>query len=299
MLDVKLILGHIHPSRIEKGWGKLNGHFIWKGRHMIKTTLHEDVLQLTLCKYEEIMPGASVSAYLVDGLLIDTGPAHTAEELMDHLKNMELKTVVNTHHHEDHIAANKLLQDHFSVDIFAHPLAVDKINHKANLYPYQEEVWGYPVPSKVKTLGNSIGTDNYFFEVIHTPGHDRDHICLFDKKNGRLFSGDLFIGTRPTTSRPMEDNWQTIKDLKRVRALDPQIIFSASGLVVADPGKRLDKVISALEKIGNTVTKLHNKGFAPNKIMTEIFGKESPMAEGTQDQFSSENMVKCFLKGLV
>ena len=266
---------------------------------MIKTTLHEDVLQLTLCKYEEMIPGTFVSVYLADGLLIDTGPAHTAEEFMDYLRNMDLKTVINTHHHEDHIAANKLLQDHFDVDIFAHPLAVDKINHGADLYPYQEEVWGYPVPSKVKALGNSIVTDNYFFEVIHTPGHDRDHICLFDEKNGRLFSGDLFLGTRPSTSRPMEDNWQTIEDLKRIRVLDPKIIFSSSGLVVNDPGNRLEKVINALEKIGNTVTKLHHKGLKPNKIMTEIFGKESPMAERIQYQFSSENMVKCFIKRLV
>ncbi|MBU4316816.1 MAG: MBL fold metallo-hydrolase [Proteobacteria bacterium] len=264
---------------------------------MFKATPFEDVLQITLCKYEEMVPGAVVSAYLVDGLLIDTGPAHTAEELTDFLAGKTLTVVANTHHHEDHIAANKFLQDRFGVDIFAPPLAVSKINQTPELYPYQEEVWGYPVPSIVIPLGRSISTEKYHFDVISTPGHDRDHICLFDAKNGRLFSGDLFLGTKPVASRPMEDNWQTVEDLKRIRALNPKVIFSASGLVVNDPIQRLDKVIAALEAIGNTVTNLHQNGMTPRQIMTEFFGKEAPIAERTQAQFSSENMVKCFLIG--
>lgn len=265
---------------------------------MIKTTLYDDVLQITFCKYEEMTPGAIVSAYLVDGLLIDTGPAHTAEELVDFLNDKELEVVVNTHHHEDHIAANKLLQDTFGVDIFAHPLAINNINQPADLFPYQVEVWGYPVPSDVRPLSNHIRTDHHDFEIIHTPGHDRDHICLFDSDHRSLFSGDLFLGTKPTRSRPMEDNWQIIEDLKSVRALDPGIIYSASGLVLFDPRQRIDDVITALEEIGEKVRQFHQKGMASQHIMELIFEKESPMAEITQYQFSSENMVKCFLKGL-
>ena len=263
---------------------------------MLKTTLFEDVLQIMLCRYDEMVPGAVVSAYLVDGLLIDTGPSYTAEELTRFLEGHQLTAVVNTHHHEDHISANKFLQDRFAVEIFAHFLSVDKISQTPNLYPYQEEVWGYPVPSIVKPLGNEIRTQNCLFEVIHTPGHDRDHVCLFDGKNGRLFSGDLFLGTRPVSSRPMEDNWQTIEDLKKIRSLNPKSIFSASGLVLFDPVPRLDKVIAALEEMGNTVKNLHQKGMTPHRIMERIFGREAPIAERTQTQFSSENMVRCFLK---
>ncbi|MBA3027738.1 MAG: MBL fold metallo-hydrolase [Desulfobacteraceae bacterium] len=263
---------------------------------MIKSIPYEDVLQTILCKYDEPMPGAVVSAYLVDGLLIDTGPAYTAEALADFMTDKKLTCVVNTHHHEDHIAANKFLQDRFGVEIFAPALAVSKINQTPELYPYQEEVWGYPVPSIVMPLRKSISTEKYHFDVIPTPGHDRDHICLFDAKNGRLFSGDLFLGIKPVASRPMEDNWQTLEDLKRIRDLNPKTIYSASGLVVSDPKPRIDKVISALEEIGNIVNKLHGQGLTPLQIMEKIFGKEAPIAERTQAQFSSENMVKCFLK---
>jgi hydroxyacylglutathione hydrolase len=265
---------------------------------MIKTTLYEDVLQLTLCKYDAMIPGSFVSAYLVDGVLIDTGLAHTAEALLALLKGKELKSVVNTHHHEDHIGANKLLQDHFGVDIFAHPLAVDKISEPADLYPYQVEVWGHPVPSVAKQLGRRFQTDRNNFEIIHTPGHDRDHVCLLDADSGILFSGDLFLGTNPTRSRPMEDNWQIIEDLKQVCALHPKVIYSSSGMVFSDPRKRLETVIATLEEIGDKVKHLYQKGMTAQQIMERIFVKESPMAEMTQFQFSSVNMVKCFLKSL-
>jgi glyoxylase-like metal-dependent hydrolase (beta-lactamase superfamily II) len=262
---------------------------------MIKSTPYADVLQITLCKYPEMMPGTFVSAYWVDGLLIDAGLAYTAEELTDFLMDKQLNTVVNTHHHEDHIGANKQLQDRYGVEVFAPPLAVDKINQLADLYPYQAEVWGYPIPSVVKPLGNQVRTAKYSFEMIQTPGHDRDHVCFFDSENGRLFSGDLFLGTKPSRSRPMEDNWQIIEDLKQVKALNPRIIFSASGMVINDPRPRLDAVISALENIGGKVREFHHQGMTSKQIMKRIFGEESPMAETTQFQFSSENMVKCFL----
>jgi hydroxyacylglutathione hydrolase len=50
------------------------------------------------------------AAYLVDDLLIDTGCFYTAPELMAYLQDQEISQVVNTHHHEDHIGGNALLQ---------------------------------------------------------------------------------------------------------------------------------------------------------------------------------------------
>ena len=163
---------------------------------MIATQEFEEVLQIKLCRYTEFIPAATVSAYLVDGLLIDSGPAHTAEELADFLRDRKVKTVVNTHFHEDHISANQFLQERYGVEIFAPPLSVDKINKPANLYPYQEEVWGYPIPSQVKPLGRVISTEKFSLEVIPTPGHDRDHVCLFEPNHRWLFSGDLYVGTK-------------------------------------------------------------------------------------------------------
>ena len=247
-----------------------------------------------MSRYPDFRP--VTSAYLLDGLLIDSGPAHTAEELTDFLKDREIRIVVNTHHHEDHIAANALLKERYGVELLAHPLAVNKINQPAILYPYQEDAWGYPIPSQVKEIGDSISTQHFRFEVIHTPGHDRDHICLFERKNGWLFTGDLFVGTRPNVVRPMDDVRQIIADLKKVKDLRPQILFPAPGSVRTEPVPVLERTIQYLEDLGHKVMELSNKGLSPTEIVQQIFGNEPPLAELTQQQFSSLNLVKSLLK---
>ena len=262
---------------------------------MLATTEYGQVTQIKLCRYPD-NPGGTVSAYLVDSLLIDSGPAYTAEELTEFLKGKGVKTVVNTHYHEDHIAANALLKERYGVELLAHPLAVNKINQPATLYPYQEEVWGYPIPSQVNKIGDTVATDNFRFDVIYTPGHDRDHICLFERKHGWLFTGDLFVGTRPNVVRPMDDERQIIADLKKVKDLRPKILFPAPGKVRTEPVPVLEQTIRYLEDLGQKVMELHDKGLSPADIVKQIFGNEAPIAELTQQQFSSLNLVKSLLK---
>jgi endoribonuclease LACTB2 len=260
---------------------------------MIETMQHGDVLQIRLCRDAGF---TAVNAFLLDSLLIDTGPACTAEELAAFLRPRGVGIVVNTHHHEDHIAANTFLQERYGAEIFAPPLAVNKINRPAELYPYQEQVWGYPVPSRVKPLGTDIRTESYTFEIIRTPGHDRDHVCLFERKQRWLFTGDTYTTTQPVVCRPMEDQWQILKDLKTLRALEPRILFPAPTRVSMQPLEKLDRTIAYLEDLGARIEGLHRKGMDPDEIRQEIFGEESPMAEMTQQQFSSLNMVRSFLR---
>ena len=68
---------------------------------MLAATRYGDVTQIRLCRYTDFRPGTYVSVYLVDHLLVDSGPAHTAEELANFLKDKQVKTVVNTHHHAE------------------------------------------------------------------------------------------------------------------------------------------------------------------------------------------------------
>ena len=265
---------------------------------MIMTTQYEEVTQIKMNRYPEFNPGYSVAAYLVDGLLIDSGQAHTAQELTDFLKDKEIRTVVNTHYHEDHISANALLKDRYGVELLAHPLAIDRINQPATLYPYQEEVWGYPIPSQVEEIGDNVTTPHFRLEVIHTPGHSDDHICLFERRQGWLFTGDLFVSTRPNVARPEENQRQIIASLKKVKDLMPRALFPAArgGRIVTDPVPVLEETIRYLEDLGQRVMELDDKGLSPVDIREQIFGDEAPLAEFTQQQFSSLNLVKSYLK---
>jgi len=272
---------------------------------MLEVSSFEDVTCIRMSPTMGGKPSAWVACYFVDGLLVDTGPAHVSEELMRFLENKKVQKVVNTHYHEDHIGSNAAIQKNFSIDIFAHPKAVPKINKPAKLFPYQEMVWGYPDPSKTQKIGKRIDTENYQFEVVHTPGHCDDHICLFEPRKAWLFPGDLYVSEKPNVARPEERQWEIIASLKKVRALKPRIMFPAPGNVVTDASAVLDRTIVYLESLGERVQRLHEKGMSPAEIRDVIFGQEATLSFGgqkltfrdlTNDQFSTENLIHSFLK---
>jgi glyoxylase-like metal-dependent hydrolase (beta-lactamase superfamily II) len=63
------------------------------------------------------------------------------------------------------------------------------------------------VPSTATTLlddGDEIDLGGRVLQVMHTPGHSPDSICLFDERNGLLFGGDT-INTGPIYAQ-LEDS---------------------------------------------------------------------------------------------
>ena len=63
---------------------------------MIEFTSHGEVQQIRLSRYPDFPVATWVCAYLIDGLLIDTGPAYTAQELTAAMADRNLKLAVNT-----------------------------------------------------------------------------------------------------------------------------------------------------------------------------------------------------------
>jgi hypothetical protein len=119
---------------------------------------------------------------------------------------------------------------------------------------------------------------------------------LWEKTNGWIFTSDVYISTRPVACRSTDDMWQTLADLENIRALNPQVLFPAPTHVVHEPAAKLDELIAYLEELGGKIVDLYQKGKSVERIKEEIFGPEDMFAQMTQQQFSSLNMVKSFLK---
>ena len=60
-------------------------------------------------------------------------------------------------------------------------------------------------PTALLKDGDSIDLGERTLEVIHTPGHSPDSICLLDKKNRILFTGDTFF-PGPLYAHPQDVN---------------------------------------------------------------------------------------------
>jgi glyoxylase-like metal-dependent hydrolase (beta-lactamase superfamily II) len=240
------------------------------------------------------------AAYRVGELLIDSGCAHTAGEMVSSLEgSVPPRLVLITHAHEDHIGANAALQARFGARILAHPLALPVMAAPGALKPlhaYRRLVWGYPAPSSGAPLGDRVASEKISLQVIPTPGHSVDHVAFFEPDRGWLFSGDAFVGGQDRELRPLSDAWQIVSSLRRLQALDAAVLFPGSGTVYHRPGPVIARKIAYLEELGGRILELHRRGLSPRRIRSELFGGERAIAWLTTWDFSTLNLVRSFLR---
>ena len=269
---------------------------------MLKTTHYDAVTRIDMARTMAGRDYYWTTAYIVDGMMVDTGCAHTAWELSESLKNESLIRIVNTHSHEDHIGANGILQQQREgLEILAHPLALPIMaepRKKQPLQPYRRIMWGWPTPSNGQPVHNEelIKTKHYCFQVIYLPGHSPDHICLYEREHCWLFTGDLFIGGKDRALLAECNIGQIISSLKYIANLPVKRFFPGSARVRENPREELEFKISYLEKVGNRVLELHQKGWSVQAIANSLFGGPKLLEFLTFGHFSRRHLVLSFLR---
>jgi glyoxylase-like metal-dependent hydrolase (beta-lactamase superfamily II) len=241
-------------------------------------------------------PAYFTAAYWVDGLLVDTGCAHTARQFISALKGWNVDQVVNTHSHEDHIGANANTQETFLCPIWAHPDALPILRNPRlqPLQPYRRLFWGWPKPSQAEPIGQWIKTGHHRFQVIHTPGHSPDHICLFEPDHGWLFSGDAYIGGQDRALRQGYEIYGIIDSLKRLAELPVRMLFSGSGTVRSEGRKHLREKVDYLEQTGERIRSLRDQGLSARRIRRRVFDRELPITYVTLGHFSGLRLVQSY-----
>jgi glyoxylase-like metal-dependent hydrolase (beta-lactamase superfamily II) len=264
---------------------------------VIETAGFEGVTQIRMSRELEGRPVYWVAAYLVDGLLVDTGSSHTSGELTAFLAGKNLEKVVNTHYHEDHVGGNHDIMNAFPVEAYAHPDAVPLIADRHELYPYQEFAWGYPVPTSVKPLSAVVTTERHAFEVLETPGHCAGHICLLEPARGWCFTGDLFARENPKYIRPEENLGELVWSMRRLVDVpsDRLVLFTSVGKIIPDGRRALTECMRYLTDLAEKAKGMERAGSSVDDIVNGLFGGEHFFAELTNGQFSTENLVRSLL----
>ena len=269
---------------------------------MLKTSKYESVTRFDLARTLAGRGRYWTTAYLLDGLLIDGGCAYSARELVKALEGVPLTHILNTHAHEDHIGANGLLQRLYpKIEILAHPLAIPVLadpRRLQTLHPYRQLFWGWPEPSRSRPLLDEtwIETENFRLQVLYTPGHSPDHICLYIPERGWLFTGDLFVGGRERALREDYDIRQIIASLKRIAALPSTVMFPGCARIRENPKVELESKITYLEEFGNRVLELHHKGWDTDAIVRALCGKPMFIEIFTLGNFSRRHLVLSYIK---
>lgn len=270
---------------------------------MINTEHFGDITQFIMGRLIDGRPIYTMACYYIDGLLIDTGPIHVADEIEAAFADYPVDMIVNTHHHEDHIGNNIIFQNKFAVSRtyashLAVPLIVEPGLWTGRLRSYQHLAWGEPTASQASPIPNVINTKSYEFEVIATPGHSPDHICLLEPKQGWLFAGDVFVREKVPSLRSDENVTQMLSSLHKLLQYEFSTLFCSSGLVVTDARAALRRKIAYWKELGDKIKESYQQGLEPDAIRERLLGKETILYGPTEGDFGKINLVLSFINGI-
>lgn len=95
------------------------------------------------------------------------------------------------------------------------------------------------VPVVLPADGDEVGP----LVAVATPGHAPDHVCLL--AGATCFAGDLVMGEGSVMIMPDEGSLAAyLESLRRVRALDLDVLCPGHGPYVWDPAAKLDEYVS-------------------------------------------------------
>ena len=236
-----------------------------------------------------------VSAFLIDGLLIDCGHHHARKEFLNLLNIDKVEMGVLSHHHEDHFGAAKILMNDYNIPIYATKVTAFLIRPKILIPPERSLAWGTPDPCIVKELLNirEINTSRGKFKIIPSPGHCKNLISFFQEEKRYLFCTDAMADNKQTVIFNWENANIILKTLHEFRALKPKYVFSSSGRVFSV--KDIDDLIRFWTDIKQQSNELYKNGVKPSLIVKKIFGSESWVKRSTGGDMSRENLIRSLL----
>lgn len=109
-----------------------------------------------------------------DAVIIDPSWDLAELDLIIKRNSLNVRYIVNTHHHFDHTTGNEQM---------ARSTGAPVAQHEASELPHDVSL----------RHGDAVAFGDSALEVLHTPGHSKDSICLVG--DGKIFTGDtLFVG---------------------------------------------------------------------------------------------------------
>ena len=102
-----------------------------------------------------------------------------ANPIIKYLENnrIELKFILNTHHHYDHVGGNQKLKEKYGASVIGYR-GDEKRIPEIDILLDDQETWIYK---------------NFEAKIIHVPGHTLGHICFYFNKEESIFTGDTLF----------------------------------------------------------------------------------------------------------
>ena len=235
--------------------------------------------------------------YRIGETLIDAGPSNQWSTIKRVLKPLDIKTLLITHHHEDHSGNANRIAKLKKLKPYAPLLGRSKL---AKGYPtplLQKIIWGSPLKVETEILPdqlliNADTPSQAKVIAIPTPGHAKDLTCLFLPEQKYLFSGDMYISKSLKYLRSDENLEQLIHSLKKLIALDFEILFCPHRGIVEEGKKALEEKLQNLLNLCSEAQKLMAQGFKEQDIIVQLLGPEDGLAKISKFNISKGNLIR-------
>lgn len=129
--------------------------------------------------------------------------------------NLQVKQIVITHAHIDHVGGAMKLRTATGA-----PILLNQNDYALLKMLDIQAAWiGVPPPGKIEidrsiTAGETVSAGSHTAQILHTPGHTEGSICLYFEPEKKLIAGDtLFAGSIGRTDLPGGDMQKIMRSL--------------------------------------------------------------------------------------
>ena len=126
-----------------------------------------------------------------EGMIID--PGDEPDVILKNIKSLglDIKLIVLTHGHIDHVGALKEIKEATGAEVAIHTDDAESLQDPSLGARFGLSFTPPPPPDRLLKDGDSISAGDLRFSVLHTPGHTPGGICLSGQ--GVVFTGDTLF----------------------------------------------------------------------------------------------------------
>jgi ribonuclease/clavin/mitogillin len=249
------------------------------------------VVRVSLSSWQGRATGYEVSAYLLRGVLVDTGFPRARKEFLTAVDALAPRGAVVTHWHEDH-AGNVSALAARGLPLVMHERCAATLRERPPIRLYRRVVWG----RAPRLVDDVVPFDPSPLRVIATPGHTEDHVAVWDEERAILASGDLFLGVKVRVAHEHESPRTLLRSLRAVAALEPRIILDAHRGVLHDATGLLRAKIGWMEETIGEIETLAASGAGEREIQRRVLGAEAFVGRVSFGEYSKRALVRAVLR---